>query len=37
MEPQGLPETLDSLRGLPREAATVEFKGSVQEPMEIGQ
>jgi len=37
MEPQALLETLDSLRGLPREAATVEFKGNTQEPTEIGQ
>ena len=37
MEPLALRETLERLRGLPREAATIEFKGSVQEPTEIGQ
>lgn len=37
MDQSSLLETLERLRGLPREAATVEFKGSVQEPAEIGQ
>lgn len=37
MDQASLLETLERLRGLPREAATVEFKGSVQEPSEIGQ
>lgn len=37
MEQSSLLETLERLRDLPREAATVEFKGSVQEPAEIGQ
>lgn len=37
MNQTSLLETLDRLLGLPREAATVEFKGSTQEPSEIGQ
>lgn len=37
MDQVGLIETLDRLRGSPREGATVEFKGNVQEPSEIGQ
>jgi ATP-dependent DNA helicase RecG len=37
MDQSSLLETLKRLRDLPREAATVEFKGSVQEPTEIGQ
>jgi ATP-dependent DNA helicase RecG len=37
MDQAGLLETLERLRGLPREAATVEFKGNVQDPAEIGQ
>ena len=37
MDPATLLETLERLRGLPREASTVEFKGNTQEPAEIGQ
>ena len=37
MDQTSLLDTLERLRGLPREAATVEFKGNVQEPSEIGQ
>lgn len=37
MDQISLLDTLERLRGLPREAATVEFKGNTQEPSEIGQ
>lgn len=37
MDQTNLLDTLERLRGVPREAATVEFKGSVQDPSEIGQ
>lgn len=37
MDQTSLLETLERLRDLPREAATVEFKGNTQEPTEIGQ
>ncbi|NDJ15611.1 MAG: ATP-binding protein, partial [Acidobacteriia bacterium] len=36
MDQPALIETLERLRALPREAATVEFKGNTQEPSEIG-
>lgn len=37
MDQAALSEALERLLGLPREAVTVEFKGNVQEPAEIGQ
>ena len=37
MDQATLLETLERLRRLPREAATVEFKSNLQEPTEIGQ
>jgi ATP-dependent DNA helicase RecG len=37
MDQASLMQTVERLCGLPREAATVEFKGNVQEPTEIGQ
>jgi ATP-dependent DNA helicase RecG len=37
MDQPALLETLERLRGLPREATTVEFKGNVQNPDDIGQ
>lgn len=37
MNPQPLLETLNRLRALPREAATVEFKSNLEDPVEIGQ
>ena len=36
MNPQSLLETLDRLRSLPREVATVEFKSNLEDPAEIG-
>lgn len=37
MDQTSLLETLERLRGLPRESATVEFKSNLEEPAEIGQ
>lgn len=37
MDQAALLETLERLRSLPREGATVEFKSSLEEPKEIGQ
>lgn len=37
MDQASLLQTLERLRSLPREAATVEFKGNIQDPSEIGQ
>ncbi len=37
MNPNSLLETLNRLRELPREAATVEFKSNLKDPWEIGQ
>ena len=37
MEHQTLLDTLERLRRLPREAATVEFKSNLDSPQDIGQ
>ncbi|NMM38053.1 MAG: hypothetical protein HHJ09_11145 [Glaciimonas sp.] len=37
MNQQSLLKTLDNLRGLPREATTVEFKSNLDQAEEIGQ